>query len=475
MKKFSPELVACLLLPAVACFLATPAATAGYADALLKDVPHVQQKPDFCGEACLEMILRKLGHDMTQDDVFNASGADPVLGRGCVTRDLAAAMKKIGFVPGQILYSIDAAKPDAGLEEQWKALHADLVKGVASIICMHYDDTRDATEHFRLIVGYDAKTDEVIYNEPAVAKGAGQRMKRALLLKLWPLKYAGDTWTLVRLRCEPGTIVKPARPAGFTPADFCQHIRKLKEKVPAKGFTIFVQPPFVVVGDEEPNTVRIRALQTVKWAVDRLKLDYFTKDPPTIIDVWLFKDKKSYEKNTAAIFKEEPTTPYGFYSESNGALIMNIETGGGTLIHEILHPFTRANFPTCPPWLFEGLGSLYEQCSEREGHIIGRTNWRLEGLQTALKKDLVPTFEKMTGMDSDEFYREDRGTNYAEARYLCYYLQEKGLLLKFYKDFVANSKTDPSGYETLKKTLDEKDMAAFEKKWKDYVLKLTFP
>ncbi len=34
------------------------------------------------------------------------------------------------------------------------------------------------TEHFRLIIGYDAKTDEIIYHEPAEDKGAGRRMSR---------------------------------------------------------------------------------------------------------------------------------------------------------------------------------------------------------------------------------------------------------------------------------------------------------
>lgn len=446
-----------------------------YPDVLINDVPHVRQKSDFCGEACLEMILRKLGYVINQDDVFNASGTDPALGRGCVTRELATAMAKLGFTPGQVYYSIDATQAAAELEAQWKALHADLLKGIASIICMHYDDAAGAPEHFRLIVGYDSKSDEVLYNEPAVEKGAGQRMKRPHLLKLWPLKYASDKWTVIRFRCEPGTIAAVERPAGFTPADFCQHIMELKKKVPDKGFTILVQPPFVVVGDEEPAVVRARALRTVKWAVDRLKQDYFKKDPTDIIDIWLFKNKKSYEKNTAAIFDEEPGTPFGFYSEAHKALIMNIETGGGTLVHEILHPFTRANFPKCPAWFFEGLGSLYEQSSERDGHIVGLTNWRLEGLQTALRKGLVPTFEELTGTSNNEFYREDRGTNYAQARYLCYYLQEKGLLTKFYTEFVATVGKDPTGYGTLKSVLGEKDMAAFEKRWKDFVLKLTFP
>ena len=50
---------------------------------------------------------------------------------------------------------------------------------------------------------------------------------------------------------------------------------------------------------------------------------------------------------------------------------MNISTGGGTLVHEIVHPFVAANFPNCPAWFNEGLGSLYEQSGEVNGAIHG--------------------------------------------------------------------------------------------------------
>ena len=68
----------------------------------------------------------------------------------------------------------------------------------------------------------------------------------------------------------------------------------------------------------------------------------------------------------------------------------------------------------------------------------------------------------------------DRGTNYAQARYLCYYLQEKGLLPAFYHAFVENHKKDKTGYETLKKILKEDDMDAFKKHWEKYVMDLRF-
>jgi hypothetical protein len=171
----------------------------------------------------------------------------------------------------------------------------------------------------------------------------------------------------------------------FTNADYEQHVESLKKKVP-QGFTIIIQKPFIVIGDESPDNVKLRAEKTIKWTVDMLKQDYFEKDPDDIIDIWLFKDEESYYKYAKEVFGDEPTTPFGYYSETEKALVMNISTGGGTLVHEIVHPFVRANFPECPVWFNEGLASLYEQCGEKNGHIYGYTNWRLKGLQTAIKQ-----------------------------------------------------------------------------------------
>lgn len=260
----------------------------------------------------------------------------------------------------------------------------------------------------------------------------------------------------------------------FTAEDFTQHVAKLRAKLPEAGFTIVVQSPFVVIGDESPKMVRDRALRTVKWATDRLKAKYFPKDPKSIIDIWLFKNKVSYRKYAREIFGDEPTTPFGYSSTRHKALIMNIGTGGGTLVHEMVHPFMDANFPECPAWFNEGLGSLYEQCADRSGAIRGLTNWRLAGLQTAIKRNKLPSFKKLTGMTPAEFY-DDRDDHYAQARYLCYYLQEKGLLKKFYQKFHDNYQADPTGYATLQAVLGVKDMDAFKVSWQKFVLGLRFP
>jgi hypothetical protein len=143
-------------------------------------------------------------------------------------------------------------------------------------------------------------------------------------------------------------------------------------------------------------------------------------------------------------------------------------------VHEIVHPYVEADFPDAPAWLNEGLGSLFEQSAEREGHIVGLTNWRLAGLKGALSRGEVPSFDKLAHMSDTTFYADDRGIHYAAARYLLYYLQEKGLLRAFYTTARGVRKQDPSGYATLVKALGERDMAAFQKRWQVFVGKLQF-
>jgi hypothetical protein len=445
-----------------------------YPDALINGIPHVKQLDDFCGEACVEMMLRKLGKSGNQNYVFDMSGLDPLRGRGCYSSDLALALKRIGFKIGNIFISIDAARANDEIEAQWKLLHSDLIKGIPSIVCMRSDTSPNTTEHMRLIVGYEAKTDAVIYLDPAVQDVGYRRMNRTMFLSLWPLKYERSNWLVIRFRMEAGDIREPHTTVGFTNADYVQHIIALKKRLPDE-FSLFIEGPFVVVGDVPSDDVKSICQRTVKWSVALLKRDYFQRDPNEIITIWLFKNDASYRRYAKLVFNDEPTTPYGYYSAAHRALIMNIATGTGTLVHEIVHPFVRANFPTCPAWLNEGLGSLYEQCGERNGHIVGYTNWRLAQLQRAIRDGTVPSFKELTGTTDREFYAEHSGTNYAQARYLCYYLQEHGKLTKFYRDFAANQKDDPTGYTTLVKTLGEDDMEAFQMKWEKFVLRLVFP
>ena len=239
--------------------------------------------------------------------------------------------------------------------------------------------------------------------------------------------------------------------------------------------SVVLEPPFVVIGDGEPAAVHDTAQHAVRWASTKLKSDFFSKDPQRILDIWLFKNDTSYNSNTRSLLGTAPDTPFGFYNSEHNALIMNIATGGGTLVHEMVHPYIEANFPNCPAWFNEGLGSLFEQSAERDGHIVGLTNWRLAGLQRAIRRGRLQSFSSLMSTTQNEFYEADPGTHYAQARYLLYYLQERGLLVRYYHHFVAHQAQDATGQASLREILGESDLAEFQKRWEPWVLGLRFP
>jgi hypothetical protein len=444
-----------------------------YKSVLIPGVPHVQQKPDFCGEAVTESWLKALGSSITQDQVFALSGMNPERGMGATTRELAVALAQLGLNPGPGFDQVAAASP-VELESRFAALHADLERGIPSIVCMHFDDTPNTTEHFRLVLGFDATTDEVIYHEPALPDAGYQRMARQRFLARWPLKYDPNVWTVIRLRLEGNVVKPPTLPNGTPSAAYAQHVMQLR-RGKARGFGLVIEPPFVVLGDSDTEELRAMAQRTVRWATTRLKRDFFSKDPERILDIWLFRDAASYETNAQRLFGSAPTTPFGYYSSEHDALVMNIATGGGTLVHEIVHPFIEANFPDCPAWFNEGLGSLYEQAADRYGHIVGLTNWRLAGIQKRIRRGRLPSFPALFSTTPRQFYDEDPGSNYGQARYLLYYLQEQGLLLQYYREFLQHRANDPTGLVTLKRVLGEADIPAFQRRWEQWVLGLRFP
>lgn len=256
--------------------------------------------------------------------------------------------------------------------------------------------------------------------------------------------------------------------------DYQAHVAALREKFPEEKYAIGIEEPFVLIGDMPVKSLQSWARGTVRWAVKMLKAEYFSKDPPHILDIWLFRDQSSYESHNRSLFGSSPTTPYGYYSAQHKALVMNISTGGGTLVHEICHPFMAANFPLCPAWFNEGLASLYEQCQERDGRIWGLTNWRLRGLQASIGDRRVPKFKTLCETSSREFYDDPTGVHYAQARYLGYYLQEQGKLRDYYQAFHRTARQDPGGYAALQRILDVDDMDKFQKKWEAFVLDLRF-
>ncbi len=276
-----------------------------------------------------------------------------------------------------------------------------------------------------------------------------------------------DVETVEPLTLQTRTSRGEIAPEESPEVRLAQRAAELGRSYSAKSWTVIEVSPFVVIGNGTPEEVERHASRTVRWAVKQLEKDYFDQPPTQVVTIWLLKDAETYDAQAMALFGEHPDTPYGWYSPSHHAMIMNIATGGGTLVHEIVHPYMAANFPRCPSWFNEGLASLFEQASMRDGHIIGMLNWRLPGLKKAIADQTLPSFKQLCST-GDHFYDRDPGTNYAQARYLCYWLQEHGKLRTFYRDFLAAQVKDPTGYETLAASTGML-MDRFEVHWRKWV------
>jgi hypothetical protein len=155
-------------------------------------------------------------------------------------------------------------------------------------------------------------------------------------------------------------------------------------------------------------------------------------------------------------------------------MVMNISTGTGTLAHELVHPLLAEDFPGVPSWFNEGFASLFEQSGERGGKMVGFVNWRLPKLKQMLKIGKGVALPDLMRTTTEQFYGEDdRGVNYATARYLCYYLQEHKLLIPFFQEFKKTAKEDPTGMLAFERATGKKP-TDLESTWRDWVLGLKY-
>ena len=111
--------------------------------------------------------------------------------------------------------------------------------------------------------------------------------------------------------------------------------------------------------------------------------------------------------------------------------------------------------------------------SERDGHIYAYPNWRLSQLQDGIRLDRVLAFQDLIRGDPNTVFQNPYAVG--QARYLCYYMQEKGLLQKFFDQLQQNQYNDPTGFFTLQDVLGESDLFSLQSRWSEWVLGLNIP
>jgi hypothetical protein len=214
-----------------------------------------------------------------------------------------------------------------------------------------------------------------------------------------------------------------------------RNLKKLKyfKKKMDKSFHFMDMEPFLIISDLPENEMERISARSVMLPAKIMWANYFNKKPDKDITVMLFNGQKSYKRWAVQLFGDKDLSYFGYYSGRDRILVMDINTGSGTLIHELTHALIVYDFPNVPDWFNEGFASLHEGCSIRNEEIIGLLNWRLPGLLKDIEtNNLRPLSEMILARD---FYVHRSGSNYAQSRYFFMYLQKLGKLKQFYKVF----------------------------------------
>lgn len=244
-------------------------------------------------------------------------------------------------------------------------------------------------------------------------------------------------------------VVKPAilDSVSFNYDATVQSLRsQLSDDFMVQGHSCFI----IVSNLSETETQKIVS-NTIDRAYECFYNDFFSVKPDELTTIFLFGDDKSYRYWAKKLYGDDDLSRYGYYKPYAKTMLMNINTGTGTLVHELTHALVRYDFPDIPSWFNEGLGSLYERCSLNDKQILGYVNWRLPALQKAINGKYYTSLEMLTKTNYDEFYGDGSDVNYSQARYLCMYLQEQGLLKSYYKLFRDTYDSDNTGKTQLEK------------------------
>lgn len=279
----------------------------------------------------------------------------------------------------------------------------------------------------------------------------------------------------LRTTLRPLTGLRPqpaARPDRAALELACQGIvAELRPRL-GRECQIVVHAPFVLAGDLSTEALNDWYAHTIGPASRAMAQCYFPTVPDKPITVLLFSGEERYAHYARDLFNEEGISIYGYYKRRNRVLLMNIGTGGGTLVHELTHALVDFDLPDIPDWLNEGIASLHEQCHIREDEsgIDGLENWRLPGLQDAIRQQRLRSLESL--VKDNDFRAPDVGLNYAQARYFVLYLQRQGLLEDFVRRFRRNCQDDPLAAETILATFPDQTWTEIDDAFRQWAIGL---
>lgn len=260
---------------------------------------------------------------------------------------------------------------------------------------------------------------------------------------------------------------------GHSLPDQCVCVEQELRALLPREWHIQIREPFVVCGDLSADGIETSFRETIFPTARALQQQYFQTSLSRPITVILCSSDEVFRQCNWRLDQNERSEYSGIYSRRHRRVIVNVSTGEGTLAHELTHALAHADFPKMPEWFDEGLASLHEECefSHDGQRLLGLDNWRVQAARDAIQRGELRLLQDVT---STRFATRDRATaDYAYARSLCLYLQERGLLETFYQACQQATETDPSGLRTLCQVTKAAEPKELEDAFRTWLLERT--
>ena len=281
------------------------------------------------------------------------------------------------------------------------------------------------------------------------------------------------------------------------------------------------RPPFVLAGDSPVSVLNGRYAAVIQLTCEILNRRYFRALPDEPIAVLMFSDETAYRHFAERLFFDRHVSRFGYYKPGRRTILVNLAEGEGAIRHELVHALMDFDFPDAPPWIQEGIATLYETVQitgiEPEPRLSRRNsglfsfvttgnplpcatgvspvlnwqpaqdtsetadvnriqflepvvNWRLAVLQRHFRAGHAADLRRLVILPSLRGSME--AVNYALARYFCMFLYQRGHLENVYQTVRDGAASDPTGQHALMTAFSCSDWQSVDIPFRDWALTL---
>ena len=174
-----------------------------------------------------------------------------------------------------------------------------------------------------------------------------------------------------------------------------------------KKLTVFTNPPFTVISDEEEENVKARLEQVVPWVTENLEAVGLTQNPSPGITLCLFDEWKTYEDCSEWLVGHKQDWMGGNFMVRCNTVIAYLSGGNGVLVHEMVHALVHASIPNCPVWLDEGLACIITGCSEDNALVHPDRDHAVWETLAAIRENRALPLERLCALSFTAFHNDD--------------------------------------------------------------------